>query len=88
VLGAITKRVLDENVIQKQEYMNEIQLFFKIVIAKFFARDTHNIQLASIAQEIFNTDRILHSQASRPDWYSHHWLEQNYELSNARARVL
>jgi hypothetical protein len=37
--------------------------FFRIIIEKFLARDTHNLQLTSIAANLFEWNHSLHSQA-------------------------
>ena len=40
VLGKITALMLEEQSYHKAAYMNEIVNFFRVIIVKFFARDT------------------------------------------------
>ena len=43
--------------------MAEIKSFFRVIIAKFFARDTQCKELADIAASIFEWERTLHNKA-------------------------
>ena len=56
VLGAITRHVLNELSVQNIDYMISIQLFFKIVLSKFFARDHASQILTDICSSFFDSN--------------------------------
>ena len=62
VLGKISSLMLDEMSFHKPAYMNEIINFFRVIIVKFFARDTLCHQLSDIVGSIFNWERNLHQK--------------------------
>jgi hypothetical protein len=54
--------MLDELSIHKPAYLNEIINFFRLIIVKFFARDTLCEKLSDIVGSIFDWDRNLHQK--------------------------
>ena len=43
--------------------MNEVQLFFKVIISKYFARDTACRELCDVATRLFSSGEKLHQRA-------------------------
>lgn len=62
VLGKISHLMLEELSIHKPAYMNEIINFFRVIIVKFFARDTLCEKLSDIVGGIFEWERNLHQK--------------------------
>ena len=63
VLAAVAAQTLDELSVQKPQYLAEMKQFFRIIIAKFLARDTECRELMDIAASIFDWGRPLHARA-------------------------
>lgn len=66
--------------------MNELQLFFKIIISKFFGRDTGCAQLATICANLFDVSHNLHQRAFK-SYQNEDYRKMNYNLSNLKKRV-
>jgi hypothetical protein len=66
--------------------MAEIQLFFKTVISKFFARDTACRELCDVCAALFDPSQNLHLRAF-PAYQTPEAARANYALSRHRQRV-